>query len=463
MQPVADAPALPPKDTAMGKAIQAIMEAVALENPNLQGKLSVQIIWHYLQAPDSSFGWANTDQMPLNTKLLCVASCLKLGFTPGMGHVIWMGNKPYVTAEGLRLKANGDPNWVYTKPPKLRPLSNEEREMFCIEPGDMAGIVEATVMFKNQTLEIEGLGILEKNDNRPGGQGKKNRAMKLKTFAERDMLRRHYPIGISVKGEEDEGDDGIRVVHESAPALPPKAAEAKQEELRRARQLLDAALKRITDAGKTWHDAGQAIGCSVELAGGYDEPAKIMPVVEALLEYALKLETANKAAAEPAHAPAAVPETKADESVPVEAPKRGRPAKAAKVAPVSAISNMNTEEVMRAAREGALASERAEEAPEATAAAPEAESFANAGKGWSSSDPHKVAYRAECPKPYEVIDRLRATDDVKKDIGLEMELMGLHDCKLQIGDAVEIARATREWIGGDKTRMEGLAKLRPNL
>ncbi len=193
------------------QTLQALIEAAAVTDPTITQRVTVAAVWQYFRLPDDSFGWAGKKRddgtrppMPTAAKGLCILTTLSLGLMPGVGHVLWLGNKAYATADARRYKANGDRDLRYVGKRIVRPFSDGEKEMFGVEPGDMHCVIEQKVRFKGEEAEWVGYGLIGKHEldwrdkygnMKAGMQSKKDCAMHLITRAERDMLNRFYPLG----------------------------------------------------------------------------------------------------------------------------------------------------------------------------------------------------------------------------------------------------------------------------
>lgn len=211
-QPTAPSILAPPVETARAieeKMLEAMIDAATLRDPKLRDVLTKAAVWQYLQLPDDSFGWsARIDgkpvPMPRQAKSLCIITTLSIGLMPGLGHVLWLGNRCYVTAEARSHAINQSPDVVRIGELLLRPFNDAEKEMFAIEKGDMHCFVQQLVRFKGAEYIWSGHGIIGGEefdkvgrDNRrmPGLQSKKDAAQTLKTRAIRDMERRNFPLG----------------------------------------------------------------------------------------------------------------------------------------------------------------------------------------------------------------------------------------------------------------------------
>jgi len=197
------------------KEMEALIETVLLTEPGLKGKLNMQVVWNYLQLPDSSFGWTDgwKGDMPWRVKMLAVAAHLKEGATPGFGQIYYLGNKLYKSADFVRGRANSDLKFVIGGTPIWRPHTKEERAMFGLEDGDMSCRLEMIVTWKGTQVQLMGDGIigkdeLDKKDKNgkalPGRDTKKNIAGTLKTRAMRDLYKYFYPSDLPIGGDRAE-------------------------------------------------------------------------------------------------------------------------------------------------------------------------------------------------------------------------------------------------------------------
>lgn len=184
------------------KEIEALIQTVSVTDPSMKDKLNTAVIWNYLQMPDNSFGWTTSAVMPTNIKLMAIAAHIQAGAKPGYGHIYFLGNKLYQSADFVRQTANSNPEWKITGNPKFAPHSQDEKDMYGLQDGDMSCKSIMSVNFKGQIMTIEGDGIIgkeelsyrsQKGHPKPGLNGRKNIAMTLKTRAMRDMYSRFYP------------------------------------------------------------------------------------------------------------------------------------------------------------------------------------------------------------------------------------------------------------------------------
>ncbi len=120
--------AAPPQPTAEQRAaseertkkmLTSLIEAAAIGDPALKLRVSVAAVWQYMQLPDSSFGWVPRaapgeapPPLPQQCKALCIITTLQLGLTPGLGHVLWLGNKCVIDVYGKRVLAARTPGFA---------------------------------------------------------------------------------------------------------------------------------------------------------------------------------------------------------------------------------------------------------------------------------------------------------------------------------------------------------------
>jgi len=196
------------------KELESIVNTVVMQQPSLKDKLTVPIIWNYMQMPDSTFGWNAGGEMPKHMKVALVAAHLQHGAQLGFGHIYYLGNKMYQSAEFVRSKAANDPEWKVVGNPTFKPHTVEERLMYGLTEGDMSCKVECEVEYKGKKFLASGDGFIGKDEinyRSSGGKSKagmdtiKNRAMTLKTRAMRDLYNRYYPTqGLPVAPEHGE-------------------------------------------------------------------------------------------------------------------------------------------------------------------------------------------------------------------------------------------------------------------
>ena len=186
----------------MERDIKGMVESVLLSDPTLKDRLTMSAVASYMRLPDNSFGWAQ-GEMPWPAKVLAVTTCLKLGLLPGTGAIYFLGSSLYISTAAARTRANSDPNWIY-KSIKYMPLDEFEKQAYLIEDGDIAIKLCATVIKGGHEVELEGIGICGKEEIKNNkvwgyaahnGFSKKNLIQTLRTRAEKDLLKRYYPIG----------------------------------------------------------------------------------------------------------------------------------------------------------------------------------------------------------------------------------------------------------------------------
>lgn len=150
-----------------------------------------------MQLPDKSFGWSDGREMPFEAKALCVLTTLALDLPVGMGHVLWLGNKPYVTAAGARHIALASKDFHFVGDRVERPMNDAEKEMAGIEEGDRHCVIEQRIEVNGREYMARGFGIADKKEianNRVWATNKKNIFQNLRTRAERDLLFRNVPL-----------------------------------------------------------------------------------------------------------------------------------------------------------------------------------------------------------------------------------------------------------------------------
>ena len=206
------------------KEIEALINTVSVADPSLKDKLNTAVIWNYLQMPDNSFGWTTSATMPTNVKLMAIAAHIQAGAKPGFGHIYFLGNKLYQSADFVRQQANANPDWKITGEPKFKPHAIEEKDMFGLEKGDLSCKCIITVIHQGTEFTAEGDGIIgleelkfrsQKGHPKPGLNGKKNIAMTLKTRAMRDLYSRFYPSrGMPIGPDQSEEQEVIEAKYE---------------------------------------------------------------------------------------------------------------------------------------------------------------------------------------------------------------------------------------------------------
>jgi hypothetical protein len=198
-------PATQRDTTAEQKMLQSLIEAASANDPRIKARVTVAAVWQYLRLPDSSFGWVPrvnagdpTPPLPMQCKALCVITTLSLGLIPGLGNVLWLGNKCFIDIYGKRTLTKRDGYRPIKR--NLRPFTEAEREMFALKPGDMALVLEQKycVGIDPQICDGVGYGIIDSNEfntgKKPGLGTRKDAAMSLITRAERDFYNREFPI-----------------------------------------------------------------------------------------------------------------------------------------------------------------------------------------------------------------------------------------------------------------------------
>lgn len=177
------------------KKLKALVETAIMKQPELKDKLTVAAAWQMMQLPDKSFGWTTAGVMPVEMKQLAIIAHFKAGAEPGYGHIYFLGNKLYQSADFIRAKASSNHDWKIEET-KFIPHLPEEKAMYGISEKDMSCKCIMKVEYKGKTMEIQGDGIIgadEVASGKPGLNNAKNRAMTLKTRAMRDLYSRFYP------------------------------------------------------------------------------------------------------------------------------------------------------------------------------------------------------------------------------------------------------------------------------
>jgi hypothetical protein len=136
------------------------------------------------------------------------------GKKPGMGQLYVLGNKLYVSGEGLRHIANTSQNFQWSGSRKVRSLNEDEKIMLDIGPGDRGLAIEQVATIKGKQITCYGYGLLDKNEldargsngrAMPGRGSKKDIYQTLVTRAERDIYKHFLPlVGCSVAPEPGE-------------------------------------------------------------------------------------------------------------------------------------------------------------------------------------------------------------------------------------------------------------------
>lgn len=192
-----------PSTDVIQRDVQGMIDSICIMEPEMKDRLTTAAVVNYMKLPDSSFGWSS-GQMQWESKMLAVTTHLKLGLLPGTGAIFWLGNSIYISAAAARMKANSDPNWVVLEE-KWEALPKDVFDAFGLEAGDMAIILRRYVKKgNNDPVWLEGIGIADKGEIEKNkvwgkaahnGYSKKNVIQNLRTRAERDLLKRHYPLG----------------------------------------------------------------------------------------------------------------------------------------------------------------------------------------------------------------------------------------------------------------------------
>lgn len=201
------------------KTLKAMIETIVMSDPSLEVKLSVAAAWQYLQFPDSTFGWLPKDKdnaatpMPLQYKIACIIPTIIHRLQPG--HIRWIGNGPYVMAEGWNEKFNSTVKKRSGQ--RWRDFTAEERKMFQIADSDMVAVIEQDVSIDGVDITISGYGVLGADEMKANQWGKHKVATQLtrdkmqftRTRATRDMIRRN----ISISGLPDADDAVVDTVN----------------------------------------------------------------------------------------------------------------------------------------------------------------------------------------------------------------------------------------------------------
>jgi|GEM_PF-5668950 len=191
------------------KQLQAFIDTAVMNDSNLKGKLTMAAAWQMMQLPDSSFGWVpKGGAMPQPMKQLAILAHLQVGAKPGFGHIYFLGNKLYQSADFVRSQAASNPKWVIKGEAVFVPHSVEEKNMYGLAEGDMSCKCLIDVEYKDEVAKLQGDGFIGKDElasNKPGLNNLKNRAMTLKTRAMRDLYSRFYPTnGVPVSDNLDD-------------------------------------------------------------------------------------------------------------------------------------------------------------------------------------------------------------------------------------------------------------------
>ena len=198
----------------MKKEIESLIEAVCLNEPGMKGRLNAQAVWNYLQLPDESFGWVDgyKGAMPWRVKVMSVMAHLQEGIQPGYGHILFIGNKLYMTAEFARKKFHEDSN-ISIKALEFIPLAPGEKEMYGLEEGDRAIKVILDGSYCKEDITWSGVGIIDRDElAKTDSKGrkmqmfgtKKNIMATLKTRAMADMLKYNYNTRIPIAPDHNE-------------------------------------------------------------------------------------------------------------------------------------------------------------------------------------------------------------------------------------------------------------------
>lgn len=192
------------QDQVQNKMLTALIDAASVSNPSLKDRVTVAAVWQYLRLPDASFGWVprlNPGEapppLPPQCKALCIITTLALGLTPGLGHVLWLGNKCFIDVYGKRVLAHRADGLKMLKR-TIRPFTEGERTMFGLGEHDRHLVLEQTFERGSHVVEGVGYGIIDSTEfssgKKPGLQTRKDTAMTLITRAERDFYNRYFPV-----------------------------------------------------------------------------------------------------------------------------------------------------------------------------------------------------------------------------------------------------------------------------
>lgn len=315
------------------KMLQALIDSVLVARPGLEGQLTAAAIWQYLQMPDSVYGWSAEGPLPQQLKISLIITTLQLGFTPGMGQVILVGNKPYITAAARATIVKEADEVEVISGQNFRPFSDAEKAMFGIKDGDLHCVVSQVFLVKGRELEWIGHGVVgadelsfrgKHGDKKPGLKTVKDTMQTLKTRAISDMYRRNYPVcgfndsegagefeqttttisaTISAKIESPEADQNnnhkiINIAEKKAPA---------SQEYEEARERFTRIRNQISAIGKS---ADEILGEDIfsMLASGSMNTERLHDSADALESWLsqYKEKTAAAAKPKPEPAPAAV-------------------------------------------------------------------------------------------------------------------------------------------------------------
>lgn len=187
--------------------LMSLLETVYLTNPGLKGRLNVHMVKSYLELDDSSFGWTGSGAaMPWKIKTMLVVAHFKVGAQPGFGHVLYLGNKIYISADFVRQLMFSDQALI-RKSTKFFPLKSDERAMLGVGPEDLATRVQMIVNFRGEEAIWEGYGVIGQDElgtvsakgwKKPGMDSRKNIQNTLQTRALANLAKYNYPTVIPV-------------------------------------------------------------------------------------------------------------------------------------------------------------------------------------------------------------------------------------------------------------------------
>lgn len=234
----------PDKDR-MDIEIKALIETVVSRDPSMKGRLNAMAVWNYLQLPDESFGWVDgwKGGMPWRVKVMAVMAHIQEGIEPGYGHLLFLGNSLYMSASYARTKMLQDPNLAgYSV--KFKPLSQEERETYCIEDGDAVLKCVLKGIYDGHEIEWEGIGIIDKDEkNKTDKHGKKmqmfgtrkNLVNTLQTRAVHNLIKYNYETSIPMAPAKEEVDELKKTEEEALKQL--KFIDSGSDEIDRSRTI----------------------------------------------------------------------------------------------------------------------------------------------------------------------------------------------------------------------------------
>lgn len=243
------------------KKVRGFIQAVLLARPDLEKNLSLAACVNYLQLPDSTFGWdAYKEQgrsMPIEYKFACLLPTIVNDLT--VGSICWLGNRPYARVEAFKQMAKKE--FTPVSGLKFRKLEPEEKEMYAIGDKDMAVVSFMEVIYNNNMITIEGLGIIGWDESQPNAKQNykvareltRDRAQFVRTRAERDMLRRHITIsGVPMEDEYEAPEVQEPVKHDAQKIIdlqhqPSKAVDTLKAEEGMKNQILLSAEKGLRD------------------------------------------------------------------------------------------------------------------------------------------------------------------------------------------------------------------------